>query len=214
MNVTRSRSARGALAALALLLLGVVLAPAAFALPTLGVPETENLTTGQTIVVTGSGFTPGLKGIAVGQCRTGFSGPADCNLQGGATFRNADANGEIEPVTVKLAESFGEVDCMVEQCVIAAQPLPTTSGPDEVEANTIVVPIYFNGPAPAQAGAPEQEASTATPTAPVLQTAQAGAVPTLTGSGDGMIGVGLGVLIGVLLGAGAVMGMHTRGGAR
>lgn len=215
-----SRSVRVALGAAALSLLGLVVAPAAFALPTLEVPATENLKSGQTITVTGSGFAPNLKGIAVGQCRTGFSGPADCNLQGGATFRNADAKGVIEPVTIKLAETFGDVDCMAEQCVIAAQPLPTTSGPEEVAANTVIIPIYFNGPAPADAGsgasappspAPAEEAPAAP--APVVQTAGVSS-PVLTGSGSGMAGVGLGLAIGALGGAGAVMAFHRKAGAR
>lgn len=223
MPVPIPRSLRVAAGALALVVLGLVTAPAAFAAPTLDVPETENLEDGQTIVVTGSGFAPNLKGIAVGQCRTGFTGPADCNLQGGATFRNADASGAIEPVTIKLAQSFGDVDCLVEQCVVAAQPLPTTSGPEEVAANTIIVPIYFGGPAPADAGAASPAAAPAAaapasqaPAADAGDAVQAASVgsPVLTGSGSGLAGVGLGVAIGVLGGAGAVMAFHRKAGAR
>ncbi len=168
MPPTPSRTRRPRRVALALLVLGVltvVSAPASFAAPTLDVSATEGLKTGQTITVDGSGFAPDLKGIAVGQCRVGYEGPDDCNLNGGATFRNADANGVIETVTIKLAESFGDIDCTQEQCVIAAAPLPTTSGPEEVAANTVEVPLYFGDAAPA-APAPAAEPETAAPAAP------------------------------------------------
>ena len=134
-------------------LLTFVASPPSFAAPTLQVSATEGLEQGQSITVGGSGFTPGLKGIAVGQCRVGYVGPSDCNLSGGATFRNADADGAIATVTIKLATSFGDIDCLKEPCIIAAAPLPTTSGPEEVAANTIEVPIYFGDAKPATAEA-------------------------------------------------------------
>jgi hypothetical protein len=154
----------GAVVASILASLGLVLGMAApaFAAPTLTVSATEGLTDGQTITIEGGGFAPNLKGIAVGQCRVGFTGPADCNLSGGATFRNADADGNIDSVTVKLAIKFADVDCTVEQCIIAAEPLPTTSGPEEVAANSVEVPIYFGDAAPAAAAPPA-----AAPAAPV-----------------------------------------------
>ncbi|WP_372727740.1 neocarzinostatin apoprotein domain-containing protein [Nocardioides sp.] len=148
-----TRLGKVCLALTAWLILGLVVAPASFAAPALSVSATEGLTDGQTITVDGSGFAPNLKGIAVGQCRTGYVGPADCNLSGGATFRNADASGSIATVTLKLAVTFGDVDCLKEQCIMAAAPLPTTSGPEEVAANTVEVPLYFGDAAPAAAPA-------------------------------------------------------------
>ena len=41
--------------------------------------------------------------------------PNDCNLAGGATFRNADATGSIGTVTLKVATSFGGIDCIADQ---------------------------------------------------------------------------------------------------
>lgn len=155
------------LTAAALGLVALVAAPPAYAAPALVVSATENLEEGQKITVEGSGFAPGLAGIAVGQCKVGYEGPADCNLPGGATFRNADANGAIATVNLTLTTSFGGIDCLAEQCVIAAAPLPTSSGPEDVAANTIEIPIYFGGPAPAAPAAP------ATPSAPAVVTTNA-----------------------------------------
>ena len=116
------RAATAVTAALALLSLTVVWAPSASAAPKLTVSATSGLTDGQTITVSGVGFTADLKGIAVGQCKVGYAGPSDCNLQGGATFRNADGSGSIGTITLKLATSFGGIDCTTTDCVIAAAP--------------------------------------------------------------------------------------------
>ncbi len=58
--------------------------------------RSADLTEGQTITVTGSGFRPGLKSVAVGLCREGYTnGLKDCDLGGGATFVNVDAKGNL-----------------------------------------------------------------------------------------------------------------------
>ncbi|WP_372734371.1 neocarzinostatin apoprotein domain-containing protein [Nocardioides sp.] len=160
-----TRVGRVLLAAVATLAIVIGVAAPAFAAPSLVVSATEGLTEGQTITIDGSGFAPNLKGIAVGQCRVGFTGPADCNLSGGATFRNADADGNIDQVTVKVSLKFGDVDCTVEQCIIAAEPLPTTSGPEEVAANSVSIPIYFGDAKPAGT-APAVDTGAAAPAAP------------------------------------------------
>ena len=161
------------LTALAVLATSLFAASPAWAAPALTVSATEGLSDGQTLTIDGSGFAANLKGIAVGQCRTGFTGPADCNLSGGATFRNADASGAIDQVTVKLSLKFGDVDCTVEQCVIAAEPLPTTSSPEEVAANSVEIPIFF-GDAAAPAAAPAAVPAAAPAAAPAVLTPAAG----------------------------------------
>lgn len=206
--------------ALGCVLLGgaqVLLAPAALAAPSLELDgETTGLADGDSLTVTGTGFQPGLKGIAVGQCRVGYQGPADCNLQGGATFRNADADGSIGTITLTVKEKFGAVDCTVEECVLAAAPLPTASSPEEVKANTVEIPLVF-GDAPAPAA---PAASAPASTAPVAAAAPAATAPrnkvpvtldsaetvsVARGDGDGAMAVGVGVLAGFLAGGGLMM---------
>ncbi|MET7704830.1 neocarzinostatin apoprotein domain-containing protein [Micromonospora sp. NPDC005413] len=123
--------------------------PAAFAAPTLTVTVTTGLSDKQQVVVNGSGFTPNLKQIAVGQCVAGFKGPTDCNLAGGAAFVNADGSGKLPTVTLKLAQKFGAFDCTKRECVVAAQILPTSGNADQVEANKVSVALTF-GKKPAQ----------------------------------------------------------------
>lgn len=166
------RSITALLAATAVLALTLVWAPSASAAPRMTVSQTTNLEDGQTITVSGVGFTPNLKGIAVGQCKTGYTGPNDCNLAGGATFRNADATGSIGTVTLKVATSFGGTDCTKIKCVIAAAPLPNSSTPEEIKANTVIIPITFGAPP-----APEAPQPSATPTP---ETPQASETPEST----------------------------------
>ncbi|MGW0432072.1 neocarzinostatin apoprotein domain-containing protein [Micromonospora sp. NPDC003197] len=140
--------------------LAVVAVPsAAFAAPTLTVSATSGLTDKQQVTVNGSGFTPNLKQIAVGQCVAGFKGPTDCNLAGGAAFVNADGSGKLPMVTLRLAQKFGAFDCTKQECVVAAQILPAGDNADQVQANKVSVPLTF-GKAPAQTTPPP-----ATPTA-------------------------------------------------
>src|SRR6478609_6237289 len=112
------------LAAAAALLVVLVTAPPSFAAPALSVSATTDLTDGQKITISGSGFAPNLSSIAIGQCIKGYAGPSDCNTAGGATFRNADASGNVASFTIVVKEKFGAVDCTKQQCVVAASPLP------------------------------------------------------------------------------------------
>ena len=113
---------RGAAAALSLGLVTLIAAPA-FAAPTLNVSQLTGLKDGQTLTISGSGFTPNLASIAIGQCVVGYKGPSDCNTAGGATFRNADGSGSVGSFTIVVKEKFGANDCSKVQCLIAAGPL-------------------------------------------------------------------------------------------
>jgi len=164
------------LAAVAALLVVVVTAPPSFAAPTLNVSATTGLTDGQIITISGSGFAANMESIAIGQCKTGYVGPADCNTLGGAQFKNADASGNVASFTIKVAEKFGSTDCTKQQCVIAAAPLPTNADAAMIKANTYVVDISFGA------------AATADPTATATATTQPSSTSTLpkTGAGDSM----------------------------
>ncbi|MEU5988062.1 neocarzinostatin apoprotein domain-containing protein [Spirillospora sp. NPDC047418] len=126
-------------------------APAAPALaaapaPALRVSRTTDLAEGEAITVTGSGFRPGLKSVAVGLCREGYTnGLKDCDLGGGATFVNIDAKGGLPEVKLKTRAEFSGIDCMTQQCVIGAAPLPGAVPKSVVDANTAVVRVGFKG---------------------------------------------------------------------
>ena len=128
------RTACALLATLGLLALSVVWAPSASAAPKLTVSATSGLTDGQTIQVSGSGFSPNMKGIAVGQCKVGYAGPSDCNLQGGATFRNADANGSIGTVNLKVTMKFGAIDCSQSTASLRPRHCPARPSAAEIQA--------------------------------------------------------------------------------
>ncbi|WP_244932141.1 neocarzinostatin apoprotein domain-containing protein [Nocardioides sp. W7] len=158
-------------------------APPSFAAPALDISAHQNLKDGQSVTISGSGFKPGLKGIAIGQCRKGYVGPGDCNLQGGAVFRDADAGGKVAQFTIVVKEKFGNVDCTTEECVLAAGPLPTAADAATVKANTWEVTMTF-GAAPAAApAAPAPAAPSVAPSTEAAPVADTGTLPK-TGAGD------------------------------
>ncbi|QMW65086.1 LPXTG cell wall anchor domain-containing protein [Mumia sp. ZJ1417] len=194
---------RAVAAAAALGLVMLVGAPAATAAPSLDMGSSSGLKDGQKVTVKASGFAPNLKNIAVGQCKEVQKGPSDCNLKGGATFRNADANGAIADVTITLAEKFGSIDCAKETCVVAAAPLPTSSPADVVAANTVSVKLTF-GAAASENTQTSDDTSATTPAPTVPESDDANALPK-TGGTDSLpvLLMGAGVLLmgglGVLL---------------
>ncbi|MDX6744357.1 neocarzinostatin apoprotein domain-containing protein [Actinocorallia sp. A-T 12471] len=112
----------------------------------LTVSATEGLTDGQTITVEGSGFKPGLTGIAVGPCIEGYTnGLNHCDLDHGAKFVSADDKGNLPKVTLELHPQFKEYDCLKQQCVIGAAPLPDAVPSSVLKANTVNVPLMFEG---------------------------------------------------------------------
>ena len=181
---------RGLAAVGALLLVTLVAAPA-FAAPTLNVSQLTGLTDGQTITVSGSGFEPNLKSIAIGECVQGYTGPSDCNTAGGATFRNADASGSIGSFTITVKKVFGSHDCTKVQCMIAAAPLPNAVDDATVAANTVEMDISFGAPQP-----------TATPTTggddddeTLPKTGAGDSVPVLLLGATAMLAIGAGLML-------------------
>jgi hypothetical protein len=152
--------ARAGVITLGVAALLVLTVTAADAQARLQVSQTTGLSDGQSVTVSGSGFTPGLTQIAVGQCITPFTGPAHCHLAGGATFVNADDSGNLPSVTLKLDERFGDHDCTARQCVVAAQILPNAAEPDVVAANRAEVTISFGQPGSSDDGGGSSGGST------------------------------------------------------
>lgn len=158
MRMTPKQLTRALAGMVALFFATMVVAPPAFAQATLNVSQTEGLSDGTVVTISGSGFAPGLKGIAIGQCIEGMTGPSECNTQGGATFKDADANGNIAEFTLVVKEKFGPYDCTTQQCVFGAQPLPGAVDEATVKANTVYYNLSFGEVAaeepPAAAPAP------------------------------------------------------------
>ncbi|WP_370614817.1 neocarzinostatin apoprotein domain-containing protein [Mumia qirimensis] len=200
---------------MALGLVMLICAPAASAAPKIDVSKTSGLTDGASITVSGTGFAPNLKSIAVGQCKTGYTGPADCNTATGATFVNADASGSFKAVTLKMKEKFGSVDCTKQKCVIGAAPLPTNNSAAVVSANTVDVVLEFGAAAPVADPAPTEAAPAPEPTQAVApETNTAGDLPK-TGGMDSLPVLLLAASALVLPGLALLVGMPSRrrGGA-
>lgn len=157
MKKTPKRLARAFAGVVAVCAAAFVAAPPAFAGATLNVSQTEGLTDGTVVKISGSGFTPNLKNIAIGQCIEGMKGPSDCNTGTGAAFKTADAQGNIAEFTLVVKEKFGAFDCTKQQCVFGSQPLPGNETPEVVKANSVYYKLSFGAaaaPAPTAAAAP------------------------------------------------------------
>lgn len=180
----------------AALVVVLMAAPPSFAAPTLTVSASEGLEDGQTVTISGAGFDADMKGIAIGQCLKGYVGPADCNLQGGAVFRDADASGNVASFTIVVKEKFGSIDCTTQECVIAAGPLPTAIDQATVDANTYVVPITFASVAPvAAAPAPEAAAPPAAAPGTLPKTGAGDSLPVLVLGASALLAAGVGVML-------------------
>lgn len=204
MTKTPKKLARAFAGAVAVLAAAFVAAPPAFAGATLNVSQTEGLTDGTVVTISGSGFTPNLKNIAIGQCIDGMKGPADCNTGTGAAFKTADAQGNIASFTLVVKEKFNKFDCVAQQCVFGAQPLPGAVDAATVAANSVYYDLKFGAAAPAPtATAP---AATATPGA-------AGQELPKTGAGDALVlALGGGLALLAVGGAALYFTPRTRGG--
>jgi hypothetical protein len=105
-------------------------APAASG-PQLVVTPAEGLTDGQTVQVTGSGFTPG-KSLAVAQCRIDNQGPADCHTAG-STFVTVAADGtltaEIRIKTGPIGTASAVCDAAT-PCSVGTADISDPTGPD------------------------------------------------------------------------------------
>ena len=179
--------------AVAVLFVGFVAAPPAFAAPTLNVSQTEGLKDGTVVTISGSGFTPNLKNVAIGQCIEGMKGPSDCNTAGGATFKNVDAQGNIGQFTLVVKEKFGSFDCTTQKCVFGAQPIPGQADAATISANSAFYDLSFG----AAAAAPAPTTAPAATTAPA-----SGEQLPKTGPGEELaLALGLGLLLLVAGGA-------------
>lgn len=133
-------------------LAAAVLGPAGSAIADSGTPAALQLSAstelreGQRVTVGGTGFQPGLAAVAVGLCKQGFTnGIKDCDLDGGATFVNIAADGTFRTLTLTLHTRFKDIDCLRQQCVVAAAPLPGTEPAAVIAANSASTAMAFAG---------------------------------------------------------------------
>ncbi|AYF77000.1 hypothetical protein D7D52_27930 [Nocardia yunnanensis] len=145
--VTRGRIALAFAAAAAVSALAGPVSPALADEPAaLQISATTDLRDGQRVTVSGSGFQAGLAAVAVGLCKQGFTnGLHDCDLDGGATFVNIAGDGTFKTLTLTLHPRFKEIDCLRQQCVVAAAPLPGTEPAAVIAANSAATPMAFAG---------------------------------------------------------------------
>lgn len=189
------------LAMVGALLLVVAIAPPSFAAPSMNVSQLTGLKDGQTITISASGFEPNLNSIAMGQCIAGYKGPSDCNTSGGATFRNADAQGNVSSFTLVVKEKFGNYDCTVDECMIAAAPLPTASDPATIAANTVEMEMTFASAeaattpttTPTETTTTTTDTSTSTETLP--QTGAGDSLPVVMLAASALLAAGAGVML-------------------
>lgn len=183
----------------------------ALAAAKLHVSKTTGIADGEKITVYGTGFTPGLTDLALGQCVKDPATATDCNLTGGAEFVSTDASGKTKTLTLTIQKSFSGKSCD-NGCVVAAQLLPSSHTADEVAANKVQVTIKFgSGTATtsATATATTTKSSTATAGATATTEDDPGALPK-TGPGQEWATV---VLIGsalLLPGAGLLLLLPAR----
>lgn len=99
--------------------------------PQLVVTPAEGLTDGQTVQVTGTGFTPG-KSLAVAQCSHGNTGPGDCHTAG-STFVTVAADGtltaEIKVKTGPIGTGSAVCDAAT-PCSVGTADISDPTGPD------------------------------------------------------------------------------------
>lgn len=203
---TTTRLVKASAAGLALFVGVIFSASPSFAAPSLDV-SAKALKDGQTVTLTGAGFKPGLKQIAAGQCVEGYTGPGDCNLQGGATFRNADDKGSIGTFTIVVKEKFGAHDCTKVKCVIAAAPLPGAADKATISGNQVVIPVTFGA-----AAAPAAETPAAAPAETPAATPAASTELPKTGASDLLPVILVGAGLFLVVGAGLRVGLRSKGG--
>ncbi|MEU4162345.1 neocarzinostatin apoprotein domain-containing protein [Actinoplanes sp. NPDC026670] len=114
----------------------------ALAAAKLHVSKTSGIADGEKITVYGTGFTPGLTDLALGQCVKNPATATDCNLTGGAEFVSTDTSGKTKTLTLTIQKSFTGKSCD-NGCVVAAQLLPSSHTAAEVAANKVQVTIKF-----------------------------------------------------------------------
>jgi lysophospholipase L1-like esterase len=118
--------------------------PAAAATPTLSVTPSTGLTDGQTVTVTGAGFSPRAS-IGVAECRAAPTGPADCDLSSSTTL-SADGTGAFSTalaVSRMIQVGASTIDCANPgACVLAGANLANLG-------EAALAPIQFDASIPA-----------------------------------------------------------------
>jgi hypothetical protein len=111
------------------------------------------LTDGQTVTVSGTGWTPNTGQLMIVQCPAQGASQNTCNIAGGKLFQKADGQGRFSvQMTVKI--SFGSTDCAKVQCQIAVN-----EGTDPNGGKNAVADISFGQPATTPVPAPSDSST-------------------------------------------------------
>lgn len=108
---------------------------------------------GQTVTVSGTGWTPNSGQLMIVQCPSQGASQSTCNIAGGKLFQKADGHGNFS-VQLTVKASFGPTDCMKVQCQIAVN-----EGTDPNGGKNAVTDISFAQSATTPANAPTTSTS-------------------------------------------------------
>ncbi len=172
------------------------------AAPGTGGPVTTVSTTsgigasGETLRVSGTGFSAAGAGIYVGLAETGRYNPANADSFASTVYvRSTEINGGAWTVDLPVQARTGETDCLARSC--AVYTLAAHGSPDR--SQDTVVPVTFD---PAEAretpGATPAAAAAGTPSVSASKTSGLDAAgDTITVSGTGFATTGPGIYVGV-----------------
>lgn len=183
-------------AAGALVALVALAGPAAAAGPSITVSPSTGLRSGQTLTVTGAGFTPDYPQMVVVQCAASATGANGCDTND-VKFTKADAQGGFT-VALTVRSSFGSTDCTKVTCIVQGhEGFSASSGKTGTSA-----PLHFG---PAAQTAPSTSAASAGAAPPAGSGSRAATGSSGSGSGGrGVAGVTTGLPTGASTGKAAL----------
>lgn len=128
--------------------------PAVAAGPTVTVTPSSGLSNGQTVTVTGAGFTANYANMVVVQCAASATGANGCDTAD-VKFTKADASGSFT-VQLTLRTKFGSTDCTKVDCIVQGhEGFDASSGKTGTSAplhfGSVAAPTHTRSSAPAPA---------------------------------------------------------------
>lgn len=126
---------------------------------TVAVSPSTGLSDGQTVTVSGTGWTPNTGQLMIVQCPAAGASQSTCNISGGQLFQKADGQGHFS-VRMTVKATYGSTDCTKVQCQIAVN-----EGTDPNGGKNAVADISFGHPIDAATTSAASSSSSATPAA-------------------------------------------------
>lgn len=162
----------------ALVALTALAGPAAAAGPSITVSPSSGLHNGQTVTVTGAGFTPNYANMVVVQCAASATGANGCDTSD-VKFTKANAQGAFT-ATLTVRSSFGSTDCTKVDCIVQGhEGFSASSGKTGTSA-----PLHFG-----TAAQPAPKSSARSAATPPPASNGSGGANDNSGGGSGVAGV-------------------------